>query len=40
MPTKRESLGGTAGSVVDVAISRLKKRIETGEFPPGHRLPS
>jgi len=40
MPTKRESLGGTAGSVVDVAISRLKKRIETGEFPPGHRLPA
>lgn len=40
MPTKRESLGGAAGSVVDVAISRLKKRIETGEFPPGHRLPA
>ena len=30
---------GSAGSVVDVAISRLKKRIETGEFAPGDRLP-
>ena len=31
--------GDAAGSVVDVAIHRLKKRIETGEFSPGHRLP-
>lgn len=31
--------GGGPGSVVDVAISRLKRRIETGEFAPGHRLP-
>lgn len=27
------------GSVVDVAISRLKQRIGSGEFAPGHRLP-
>ncbi|MFC4496667.1 FadR/GntR family transcriptional regulator [Streptomyces ovatisporus] len=33
-------VAGGVGSVVDVAISRLKKRIETGEFTPGHRLPS
>ncbi|WP_052745962.1 FadR/GntR family transcriptional regulator [Allosalinactinospora lopnorensis] len=25
--------------VVDEAIDRLKRRIESGEFPPGHRLP-
>lgn len=31
---------GGVGSVVDVAIGRLKKRIETGEFAPGQRLPS
>ncbi|SCK50713.1 GntR family transcriptional regulator, transcriptional repressor for pyruvate dehydrogenase complex [Streptomyces sp. WMMB 322] len=41
--------GGTGGvprprandavSVVDVAIGRLKRRIESGEFAPGHRLP-
>ncbi|WP_079123306.1 FadR/GntR family transcriptional regulator [Streptomyces abyssalis] len=30
---------GAAGSVVDVAISRLKQRIGSGEFTPGHRLP-
>lgn len=28
-----------AGSVVDEAIDRLKRRIETGEFAPGHKLP-
>jgi GntR family transcriptional repressor for pyruvate dehydrogenase complex len=27
------------GSVVDEAIDRLKRRIETGEFAPGHKLP-
>jgi GntR family transcriptional repressor for pyruvate dehydrogenase complex len=27
------------GSVVDEAIGRLKRRIETGEFAPGHKLP-
>jgi GntR family transcriptional regulator, transcriptional repressor for pyruvate dehydrogenase complex len=32
--------GTEAGSVVDVAISRLKRRIETGEFTPGQRLPA
>jgi GntR family transcriptional repressor for pyruvate dehydrogenase complex len=31
--------GERAGSVVDVAIGRLKRRIATGEFAPGHRLP-
>ncbi|NLU72509.1 FadR family transcriptional regulator [Streptomyces sp. HNM0575] len=30
---------GTGSSVVDVAIGRLKQRIESGEFAPGHRLP-
>ncbi len=48
MPTNSDGEGfgggpggvGSAGSVVDVAISRLKRRIETGEFAPGHRLPS
>ncbi|MET8805813.1 FadR/GntR family transcriptional regulator [Streptomyces sp. NPDC004546] len=41
MPTKREAdgFGDSVGSVVDVAISRLKKRIEAGEFAPGQRLP-
>jgi DNA-binding FadR family transcriptional regulator len=41
MPTKTDAdgPGGSAGSVVDVAISRLKKRIEAGEFTPGQRLP-
>ncbi|MEU6577626.1 FadR/GntR family transcriptional regulator [Streptomyces sp. NPDC046805] len=38
MPTKSDT-DAAGGSVVDVAISRLKKRIETGEFKPGHRLP-
>lgn len=32
-------MNGAAGSVVDEAISKLKQRIETGEFTPGHRLP-
>ncbi|WP_327579737.1 MULTISPECIES: FadR/GntR family transcriptional regulator [unclassified Streptomyces] len=41
MSTKRDADGsGESGlSVVDVAISRLKKRIESGEFTPGQRLP-
>ncbi|MFI9778569.1 FadR/GntR family transcriptional regulator [Streptomyces sp. NPDC051956] len=41
MSTKRDADGfGESGhSVVDVAISRLKKRIESGEFAPGQRLP-
>ncbi|MFF1356276.1 FadR/GntR family transcriptional regulator [Streptomyces sp. NPDC058297] len=41
MTAKRDadSSGGGAHSVVDVAISRLKKRIESGEFAPGQRLP-
>ncbi|WP_326708639.1 FadR family transcriptional regulator [Streptomyces sp. NBC_01474] len=41
MSTKRDADGsGEIGlSVVDVAINRLKKRIESGEFTPGQRLP-
>lgn len=41
MSTKRDADGSgeSALSVVDVAISRLKKRIESGEFAPGQRLP-
>lgn len=41
MSTKRDADGsGESGlSVVDVAIGRLKKRIESGEFAPGQRLP-
>ncbi|MFE4252962.1 FadR/GntR family transcriptional regulator [Streptomyces sp. NPDC056910] len=41
MSTKRDADGsGESGlSVVDVAINRLKKRIESGEFTPGQRLP-
>ncbi|MFB7167477.1 FadR/GntR family transcriptional regulator [Streptomyces sp. NPDC056242] len=41
MSTKRDADGSGEGglSVVDVAISRLKKRIESGEFAPGQRLP-
>jgi GntR family transcriptional repressor for pyruvate dehydrogenase complex len=37
--TRDGAVNGAAGSVVDEAISRLKQRIETGEFTPGHRLP-
>ncbi|MEU6117013.1 FadR/GntR family transcriptional regulator [Streptomyces sp. NPDC047117] len=43
MPTKKErpgrADGAGGGSVVDEAIGRLRKRIESGEFAPGHRLP-
>lgn len=38
MPTKRDT-DSSGDSVVDVAIGRLKKRIESGEFAPGQRLP-
>jgi GntR family transcriptional regulator, transcriptional repressor for pyruvate dehydrogenase complex len=40
MAARRDgTVNGAAGSVVDEAISKLKQRIETGEFTPGHRLP-
>jgi GntR family transcriptional repressor for pyruvate dehydrogenase complex len=35
----RERPPSDAGSVVDDAIDRLKRRIGTGEFAPGHKLP-
>jgi DNA-binding FadR family transcriptional regulator len=40
MASRRDgAAAGAAGSVVDEAISKLKHRIEAGEFTPGHRLP-
>jgi GntR family transcriptional regulator, transcriptional repressor for pyruvate dehydrogenase complex len=35
----RERPPSDAGSVVDDAIDRIKRRIGTGEFAPGHKLP-
>ncbi|MFE2182623.1 FadR/GntR family transcriptional regulator [Streptomyces sp. NPDC059455] len=34
-----DGVPAAGSSVVDIAIDRLRKRIESGEFTPGHRLP-
>lgn len=31
---------GGSGSVVDEAIDRIRRKIESGEFAPGHKLPT
>ncbi|WP_413796724.1 FadR/GntR family transcriptional regulator [Streptomyces iranensis] len=34
-----DGVPAAGSSVVDIAIGRLRNRIESGEFTPGHRLP-